>query len=171
MRSIRRLRKPSRRAQLSLQHHLLPRDGIIFVALAAHCQRDKVEQERLVEQERIKDLESTGREMGLTKQQIGQAKAEGVTLVLGLRRIEANTLGRTRFPRRSLMPTVTRFRPSPLPPRCRKAGRDCSGTTVRDGTTLAFVRSVKPKKIKRRNPNRRRHATSDVDEFPDSSTR
>ena len=36
-------------------------------------------------------LEAVGREMGLTTQQIEQAKAEGVTSALGLRRIEANT--------------------------------------------------------------------------------
>ena len=36
-------------------------------------------------------LEAVGREMGRTTQQIEQAKAEGVTSALGLRRIEANT--------------------------------------------------------------------------------
>jgi hypothetical protein len=73
----------------SLQHD--PAEGWDYLGICAHCQRDEVEQERLAEQERIKDLESTGREMGLTTQQIEQAKAEGVTSALGLRRIEANT--------------------------------------------------------------------------------
>jgi len=73
----------------SLQHD--PAEGWDYLGICAHCQRDEVEQERLAEQERIKDLESTGREMGLTPEQIQQAKAEGVTTALGLRRIEANS--------------------------------------------------------------------------------
>ena len=43
----------------------------------------------------MKDLESTGREMGLTPEQIQQANAEGVTTALGLRRIEANSRSAT----------------------------------------------------------------------------
>ena len=73
----------------SLQHD--PAEGWDYLGICPHCQRDQVEQQRLAEQERIKDLESAGREMGLTTQQMEQAKAEGVTSALGLRRIEANT--------------------------------------------------------------------------------
>ena len=45
----------------------------------------------MAEQERIKDLEAAGCEMGLTTPQIEQAKAEGVTSAIGLRPIEANS--------------------------------------------------------------------------------
>jgi hypothetical protein len=73
----------------SLQHD--PAEGWDYLGICAHCQRDEVEREHLAQQERSKDLESTGREMGLTPEQIQQAKAEGVTTELGLRRIEKNT--------------------------------------------------------------------------------
>jgi len=73
----------------SLQHD--PADGWDYLGICAHCQRDEVERERLAQQERTQDLESTGRDMGLTPEQIQQAKAEGVTTELGLRRIEKNT--------------------------------------------------------------------------------
>ena len=73
----------------SLQHD--PADGWDYLGICPHCKRDQVEQERLAKQEPTEDLASTGREMGLTPQQIEQAKAEGVTTALGLRRIEVNS--------------------------------------------------------------------------------
>jgi hypothetical protein len=73
----------------SLQHD--PTEGWDYLGICANCQRGEVERQRVAQQERTKDLESTGREMGLTTRQIEQAKAEGVTSALGLRRIEANT--------------------------------------------------------------------------------
>jgi hypothetical protein len=54
-----------------------------YLGLCADCVRQQTNDERR--------LESAGREMGLTGEQIQQAGAEGVTTELGLRRIEKNT--------------------------------------------------------------------------------
>ena len=77
----------------SLQHD--PTEDWDYLGICAKCHRDQVERERLAQQERTDDVESIGREMGLTPAQIQQAKAEGVTTALGLRRIEANSRSAT----------------------------------------------------------------------------
>jgi hypothetical protein len=53
-----------------------------YLGICPDCVREQTERER---------LEAAGCEMGLTTQQMEQAKAEGVTTELGLRRIEKNT--------------------------------------------------------------------------------
>ena len=53
-----------------------------YLGLCPACVRKRTEDERR--------LESLGRDMGLTPKQIDQAKTEGVTTELGLRRIEKN---------------------------------------------------------------------------------
>lgn len=56
--------------------------GQEYLGICPDCVRKQTEQERLA---------ATAREMGLTDGQIDQAKAEGVTSELGLRRVEKNT--------------------------------------------------------------------------------
>jgi hypothetical protein len=73
---------------VSLQHN--PSEDWDYLGICANCQKDVVEQELLAKSEQREELEDTGRAMGLTLEEIEQAKAEGVTSALGLRRIEKN---------------------------------------------------------------------------------
>ena len=77
----------------SLQHD--PNEEWDYLGICAKCQRDQVERDRSAQQDDSGDVESLGREMRLTTEQIEQAKAEGVTTALGLRRIEKNSRSAT----------------------------------------------------------------------------
>lgn len=83
----------------SFQHD--PTEGWDYLGICPDCVKQQAEYDRKqhvrivagerFEQEKAVELEEIARVMGLSEEQIAQAKAEGVTTVVGLRRIAKNS--------------------------------------------------------------------------------
>ena len=64
-----------------------------YLGVCPHCRKEQAEREQR-EREKLRgatELERAAHDMGLTDEQLARAKAEGVTTILGLRRIERNS--------------------------------------------------------------------------------